>query len=174
MKKISMQKARELAFEVMKETEERRYPAPTIDHKAIFRLIEPEGIWRENGHTVGFVFYEGITPDFTLPEWRVRLQEWLFAPEQDEFLKRLYSYVENLEFVPLFEWQLLGYICNNLPALLTEYMDTEECKEEFGTTKCTECMGDGLTPDCEYTICNGSGRIPKPWLKAKEEAQNGF
>ena len=163
------------------------------ENRILFALIEPEGCfhkWKLREKAVGNQYEkkyacvicgtraysksEYVPPDFTLPEWRIGLQEWLFAKE-------------NLNFWEAFEhWLWSNYTCGsaidryvakiipNLPSLLLDYLRTDEAKEKFGWVRCPGCDGYGVLEgqggdEFHCKVCGETGKIKSEWLVELEK-----
>ena len=152
----------------------------TINHRAIFYLIEPEGCWHEwKGpdtilseciHCGKRHYNEGTAynPDFTLPEWRIRLQEWLCDKANEHFADHFFQYVtdEYFEDVTCKYRSVQIMLLGSLEKHLTEFLGTEECKREFGWEEICKSPHCYVCNDCG--MCDGSGFIKRPWLRAQE------
>jgi len=134
-----------------------------LENRILFYLIEPEGCWDEH------VFYYPCsktvceTPDFTTPEWRIRLQEWLFAPEQEPFWIAFTGWAWG------YVYRYFPILMNNLNDALLSFLRTDEARERWGWTECPcppEFKGDEeVKRVCPY--CNGTGKIRAKWMEEK-------
>lgn len=152
------------------------------ENRILFMLIEPEGCWHEwrwdslqdesQCKKCGVWCDDFWTcPDFTTPEWRIRLQEWLVENDNIvfylSFVKWQWSNYDIIEGSRDKLWVM--HIILNLAQEILDYLRTDEAKEKFGWVRCPGCDGYGVLEgqggdDFHCKVCGVTGKIKAKWL----------
>lgn len=146
------------------------------ENKVLYALIEPEGCWHEwkertcQCRLCGLIDIQMENPDFTTPEWRIRLQEWLFADEQIKFWNNFTDWYKSFfpEYV-VASWSPIPRLIEEIAEYILNYLRTDEAKEKFGWVRCPGCDGYGVLEgqggdDFYCKVCGVTGKIKAKWL----------
>lgn len=179
-----------------------------LENRILFYLIEPEGCWHEWERKtypmmIGFdlrnlfkpideptyvckicgnkIYCRDAPPNanFTLPEYRIKLQEWLFAPTNYlfwDFFSYWVLHEVNEDMSPKeIRKEYIPDLFNRLSQFILDFLHIPEAQERFGLMICPNCQKAGyvskesnsiMEPYSKCTVCNGTGKIKAPWFQA--------